>query len=313
MISDFFMHNFVLIIIGQTAVGKTQLSLDLARHLNGEIISADSRQIYRYMTIGTAKPTPDELRAAPHHFIDILDPDQDYSAGEFGTDARRVVAEIQQRGHIPMVIGGAGFYIRALVDGLNSPPISDPVVKRQLKERLGAEGLDVLRQELIGIDPVAAQKIHPNDAQRTLRALEVFILTGKPFSQYRTRPGIPGDFTPYFVGLTRERQQLYQIIEQRVDMMLAVGLLDEVRDLQKRGFGPELNSLQTVGYQEVFQHFAGEIDYDEMVLQIKRNTRHYAKRQETWFKSETRIHWHNLDNAVAGNLLAENLVAEFGQ
>ena len=169
------MQNIVLIIIGQTAVGKTRLSLDVASRLNAEIISADSRQIYRYMTIGTAKPTPEELREAAHHFIDILNPDQDYSAGEFANDARRVVAEIQQRGHLPMVIGGAGFYVQALVDGLNSPPIADAAVKKQLKERLLNEGLDVLRQELTAVDAAAALKIHPNDAQRTLRAAQSMV------------------------------------------------------------------------------------------------------------------------------------------
>lgn len=300
--------NRVLIIVGPTAVGKTRLALQIAQKLNAEIISADSRQIYRYMDIGTAKPTPEEYTAVPHHFIDIKNPDEDYNAGVFGREARDRVQQLFEAGKTPLVAGGAGFYIRALVDGLQSPPAGDPKIKTRLKARVLAEGLPVLRSELEQVDPVAAERIHPNDQQRTLRALEFFELTGKPFSSFQKKAPEPANFQPCFVGLTRERQQLYEIIETRVENMLAAGLVEEVRSLLDRGYSPDLNALQTVGYLEVVDYLEGKHSFAEMVELIKKNTRNYAKRQLTWFRSDKRIQWISLDQVTKIELLAESIV-----
>ncbi|MCI0513266.1 tRNA (adenosine(37)-N6)-dimethylallyltransferase MiaA [candidate division KSB1 bacterium] len=298
----------VLIIVGPTAVGKTRLALLIARQLRAEIISADSRQIYRRMDIGTAKPTPEEQQQVPHHFIDIKNPDEDYSAGAYGQDARERIARLQQQNQRVVVVGGAGFYIRALVDGLQSPPVSDPELKQKLRQRLEQEGLESLYQELQRIDPVAADQIHPNDTQRVLRALEVYYLTGAPFSIFQNRPQSPAPFKPYFVGLTRARNRLYQMIEARVEAMIAAGLVSEVRALQAQGYRAETNALQTVGYQEVFAYLNGNLTFETMVAEIKKNTRRYAKRQWTWFHADPRIEWFDPDAYPEIELLAKIIV-----
>lgn len=301
----------VLIIVGPTAVGKTQLALTIAQKLNAEIISADSRQIYRQMDIGTAKPTPEERRAVPHHFIDVKNPDEDYSAGAFGNDAREVIRQMFAEGRTPIVAGGAGFYLRALVDGLQSPPAGNPQIKRRLKDRVAFEGLTALREELARVDPVAAERIHPNDQQRTLRALEFFELTGKPFSNFQTQAPEPADFEPVVIGLTRERPELYKIIDTRVAQMFEAGLVEEVQRLLEMGYSPNLNALQTVGYLEVIRYLNGLCPFSEMVELIKKNTRNYAKRQSTWFRADRRIHWRSVEPATKIELLAASIVEDF--
>lgn len=285
----------ILVIVGPTAVGKTELSLRLAEQLNGDILSSDSRQVYKYLDIGTAKPTPDELERVPHHFINIRTPDQYYSAGEYGREARDCIKKLLQAGKTPIVVGGSGFYIQALVDGLFAPKISDPEVKEKWRQRIRTKGADVIFQHLQKVDPATAERLHPNDEQRIVRALEVWELSGKPISDFRSGEEQPGDFEPIFVGLERDREKLYHRIETRVDEMINQGLMDEVKSLQSRGYGPDLNALRTVGYQEVFHYLAGDISFEGMVELIKRNTRRYAKRQLTWFRRDERIQWISLD------------------
>ncbi len=285
----------ILLIVGPTAVGKTELSLRLAEELRGEIVSCDSRQVYRYLDIGTAKPTTDELARVPHHFIDIRTPDQYYSAGEYGREARDCIDHLLQHNKVPIVVGGSGFYVQALVDGLFAPKISDPAVKEKWRQRIQQEGRDAVFQHLQEVDPHSAERLHPHDEQRIVRALEVWELTGRPISDFRAGEQEPGHFTPVFVGLDRDRQHLYQRIEARVDMMLKQGLVDEVKNLALMGYGAELNALRTVGYKEVFDFLADAISYEEMVELIKRDTRRYAKRQLTWFRRDDRIHWMSLD------------------
>lgn len=285
----------VLIIVGPTGVGKTQLSLLLARELDIEIVSADSRQVYRYLDIGTAKPTAEELAQIPHHFIDIKNPDEYYSAGEFGREARQCIENIFQRQKQPMVVGGSGFYIRALVDGLFAPRVSSLKVKNKIRERIQAEGIETIFSYLKAVDPQSAKRLHPNDVQRVVRALEVFELTGTPISDFQRDEEEPAQFTPVMIGLFRDRQALYKRIEQRVDKMMESGLVNEVRGLQNMGYNPELNSLRTVGYQEVFQHLQGLLSYKGMVDQIKSHSRQYAKRQLTWFRRDKRIVWFTAD------------------
>jgi len=284
-----------LIIVGPTAVGKTELSLQLAEILNGEIVSADSRQVYKYMDIGTAKPTADDLARAPHHFIDIKTPDQYYSAGEYGREARRCVKDIISRGNTPIVVGGSGFYIQALVDGLFAPRISDPVVKERWRAKIREEGLDAVFKKLRAVDPQTAAALHPNDAQRVVRALEVWELSGKPISSFRKGEETPASFQSLFIGLNRDRQKLYRRIEGRVDAMLGSGLIDEVQRLEQLGYSSQLNALRTVGYQEVFEYLHGELQLDAVIEMIKMNTRRFAKRQLTWFRRDDRIHWFSMD------------------
>ena len=283
-----------MFIVGPTAVGKTETAIELARHLDGEIISADSRQIYRYMNIGTAKPTPEQRQQVPHHFIDIKNPDEYYSAGEFAREARQKIHKLLNRGIQPIVVGGSGLYIRALVDGLFEPKVADPKIKERLTQEAKEKGIRHLHERLRKIDPETAQRLHATDTQRIIRALEVFELTGKPFSEFLKHPPKPADFTATFFGLTRERQRLYRRINERVDRMIEEGLVEEVKKLQSMGYGPHVNALRTVGYREVFQYLAGELSYEQMIELIKQHSRNYAKRQLTWFGKDKRIRWLNL-------------------
>jgi len=292
----------ILIIVGPTAVGKTELSLQVAEVLHGEIVSADSRQVYRYMDIGTAKPTTEELNRVSHHFINVRDPDQYYSAGEYGREARLCIAGLLHQGIAPVVVGGSGFYLQALVDGLFAPKLSDTQVKEKWRQRIRNEGSEAVFRILEQVDPLTAVRLHPNDTQRVVRALEVYELAGTPVSAFRKGEEIPADFTPVFVGLNRDREALYRRIESRVDAMLQAGLLDEVHTLRDRGWGPDLNALKTVGYQEVFAYFAGAMTYNEMVERIKINSRRYAKRQLTWFRRDDRIHWLDIDKTKSNSV-----------
>lgn len=290
------MKNQVLIIVGPTAVGKTNLALSLARQIqNIEIISADSRQVYKFMNIGTAKPRPEELSTVPHHFIDIKYPDEYYSAGKYGREARQKIEELFRQKKIPIVVGGSGLYIRALVDGFFEKTVFDQQVKSRLKAEIQTQGLNALHERLKQVDPVSAEKLHPNDKHRIVRALEVYELTGTPLSEFQDQESSKANFDPLFVGLTRDRKQLYQIIEQRVDLMLDEGLVEEVIQLKKMGYHSGLNSMQTVGYREVFDYLDQKLDFNEMVQLIKQRSRNYAKRQMTWFRKDERIRWFDMD------------------
>ncbi len=300
----------VHLIVGPTAVGKTALSLLIAEKRAVEIISADSRQIYRYMDIGTAKVSSEVRRQIPHHFIDICLPDEYYSAGMFGKQARQTVEEIVRRGKIPLVVGGSGFYIRALVDGIFELDARDAAVRQQLEARLSEEGLASLYAELQKADPAYAAKISHNDRQRILRSLEVFYVTGKPFSFWHEQKPEPAPFEAVFWGLTAERTTLYRRINERVLRMLQEGLEEEVRGLLEMGYSPELNALNTVGYKEMIDYLNGKISRETMIERIQRNSRRYAKRQLTWFRAESRVHWHEV--AEAGDLkeIAQKILAQ---
>lgn len=289
----------ILIIVGPTAVGKTSLSIQLAERLeNVELISADSRQVYKFMNIGTAKPTGKEIAKVKHHFIDIKFPDEYYSAGRYGKDARQKIYELFQQGKIPIVVGGSGLYIRALVDGFFDKQISDTEVKNRLKLEIKKNGTSNLYDRLKQVDLVTAEKIHPNDGHRIVRALEVYELTGQSLSEFQKQKPEKANFIPIFIGLNRDRKILYQIIEQRVDLMIENNLVDEVKMLIKMGYHSQLNSLQTVGYREVFDYLENRINFDEMVALIKQRSRNYAKRQLTWFRKDKRIKWFNLDDYI---------------
>jgi tRNA dimethylallyltransferase len=281
----------ILAIVGPTSSGKSALALAVAEQFGAEIVSADSRQLYRYLNIGTAKPSSDEMRKVKHHFVDILDPPSDYSAGQFGTEARLVLAHIVGGKKLPILVGGSGLYLTAVLDGLFNGPGRDDEIRLQLEEKLEKEGLAALVNTLRSVDPKTAQLMKEITARRVIRALEVYRITGKPLSQLQFEEAPAQEFEAYQVGLLWERKELYERIDERVERMLASGLVDEVKGLMAKGYTKKMNALNTVGYKEVFDFLEGSIDHEEMKRLIKRNTRRFAKRQMTWFRRDPRIVW----------------------
>jgi tRNA dimethylallyltransferase len=269
-------------LVGPTAVGKTALSLDLAEHLGAEIISADSRQVYRLLDIGTAKPTLAERTRVPHHFIDEMGLDEPFAAGMFARAAWERIAVLHARGTPALVVGGSTLYVRALTQGLADIPPIDPTIRAALQERLLREGSAALFEVLAEVDPAFARTLDPTKSQRILRGLEVFMGTGRPLSAWFDHPTAP-PFVFQTVLLHRERPQLYARINARVEAMLRQGLVEEVRHILSLGYTPELNPLRTIGYQEVIAFLQQQIDEPTMVAKIKQHSRHYAKRQVCYF------------------------------
>ena len=295
-----------IILTGPTAVGKTDLSLDLAERLGAEIISADSRQIYRELDIGTAKPSADELQRVRHHFVNELSLDEVHTAGQFERAAHVRIDEITEQGRLPLIVGGSTLYIHALKHGLADIPDVPPALREELELELRDRGSQQLFDELQRIDPVAAESMDATKTQRLIRALEVYRATGKPLSAYYDDQKPPTHRFRTFV-LTRERGELYDRINKRVDEMLSRGLLDEVRHILEQGYSPAANPLRTIGYQEPIRYLHGEISYSEMVRLVKRNSRRYAKRQLTWFRRAEDSVW--LDAATPKDELLEAILA----
>ena len=289
------MINELLILVGPTAVGKTDLSLSLAEEINAEIISADSMQIYKGMDIGTAKPTREERARVPHHLIDIEHPRYEFSVGEYLRRAEEVIEDIKKRGKVPLVVGGTGLYVRALTEGIFEGPPADWVLREELLERERSEPGSLYR-ELERVDPEAARKIHPSDVRRTVRALEVYYKEGTPISAIHRehRSGVTRR-PARTVGLRRARPELYKRIEARVDAMMAEGFLEEVVALKGRGCTRGMVSMQALGYKQFMAHLDGEVTLDEAVRLIKRDTKRYAKRQFTWFNADKSVRWADLD------------------
>jgi tRNA dimethylallyltransferase len=286
----------VIILLGPTGVGKTGASILLAKELDTEIISADSMQIYRGMDIGTAKPSAGERSGVVHYMIDIVDPSQSFSTGQFLKAVTGVIDDLHARGKVPLIVGGTGLYIKALTRGIFSGPAADWTLREELIDRERAEK-GALFAYLSQIDPGAAERIEPNDIRRIVRAVEVCLKSGDRMSALQerlTRP-LPYDFLK--IGLTRERSELYAMIERRVDRMLEAGLVGEVRRLLRQS--PDRTPLQAIGYKEVAACIQGEISLEETVLRIKRNTRRYAKRQFTWFRKEEGIRWIDITGLYA--------------
>lgn len=280
-----------LTITGPTAVGKTELSLEIAEALDAEIISADSRQVYREINVGTATPPEDVLHRVPHHFINELSLQDPFSAGDFADAANERIREILDRGRVPLVVGGSTLYVHALQEGLADIPDVDDAVREQLEERLEDEGKQALYDELQEIDPKQAEKADPTKTHRVIRALEVYYGTGNTLTHYyENQPEPPFSFVT--VVLNRDREKLYDRINRRVDRMLDDGLMDEVRKvMEMEGVRLDEPPLSTIGYREPIQHLRGEIDREEMVRLVKRNTRRYAKRQLTWFRRYDHYRW----------------------
>jgi tRNA dimethylallyltransferase len=267
--------------------------------LHAEIVSADSRQVFRRLDIGTAKPTPTEQSIVPHHFIDILNPDQEYSAGMFGLDARRTLEDLAAQGKNAILVGGSGLYIRALLDGFFDGPSKHREVRAKLEERMRSEGPDVLLGELRLVDPEAAARMNTSNTRRIVRALEVHEVTGRSLSAHHRGQNQNRSIRCIQLALLWPRGELYQRIDHRAIAMLEAGLVDEAKELQALGYGPHLNALNTVGYKEVFAHLAGAITEDRMLKLIQQNSRRYAKRQMTWFRADERIHWIPVDHRTA--------------
>ncbi len=284
-------------LVGATASGKTDAAILIAEPISAEIISADSRQIYKGMAIGTAQPTNDEMERVPHHFVNYLDIDKTFSAGEYGRQARRKIEELQDKGIDPYIVGGSGLYISALADDFFEGPSADPEIRERLKEIADREGVGKLFEKLQEVDPVSAENIMPSDYRRIERALEIYQLTGIPISEARKQKSNPPPYQPAMIGLKWDREVLYDRINSRCLQMLEQGLIEEVKsltkglDIEAPDFFDKYNALNSVGYAEVINHLRGEYDYDEMVRLIQRNTRRFAKRQISWFGRDSRIQW----------------------
>jgi len=277
----------LLVLSGPTASGKTALALALAGIFPLEIVNADSVQVYRGLDIGTAKPTLKERGSVPHHLIDVADPDQRYDAGRFVEEAEEAIRGIRERGRFPLVSGGTGMYIRALIRGLDPLP-SDPTVRAALSVRWTEEGGAALFEELRRIDPASAAAIHPSDRIRVLRALEVAVVSGKPPSCLKGRwARVAAKYRILFIHLSPDRKDLYRRIDERVDGMFREGLVEEVRRLLAKGYGPDLKPMKSLGYRQVVSHLRGTISLPQAIMETKRDTRRYAKRQETWLSRES--------------------------
>ncbi|MBQ7614489.1 MAG: tRNA (adenosine(37)-N6)-dimethylallyltransferase MiaA [Butyrivibrio sp.] len=283
----------MIVLTGPTAVGKSKLSIQLAKTIGGEIISADSMQVYKYMNIGTDKITPEKMQGVPHHLIDFMDPKEDFNVFVFQKLVKEAISDIASRGYVPIIVGGTGFYIQAVLYDVDfTETDEDDSYRKELEERAKTEGVHVLHEELRAVDPESAEAIHENNSKRVIRALEYYKKTGRPISEHNREQHertSPYDFK-YFV-LTDKRETLYSRIDKRVDQMIDEGLEEEVRDLLTLGIPRTATSMQGLGYREMFGYLDGEYDLDRAIYLIKRNTRHFAKRQLTWFKREKDVIW----------------------
>jgi len=290
----------VVVVCGPTGIGKTRTAIDLSRRFGGEIVGADSMQIYRSMDIGTAKPTAAEQACVTHHMIDIVDPDVPYDAARYAREAGKAVRALHRRGRVPVVAGGTGLYIKALIYGLFDSRPLDPGYRRRLEHAADAHGTAYLHARLADCDPAAVADIHENDRFRIIRALETFQATGRPISALRqehrfARPR----FAAFKIGLTMPRRALYDRIDRRVDQMVAEGLLEEVRSLLARGYHAGLKSMQSIGYRHMVDYLQGGVPWEETLRLLKRDTRRYAKRQFTWFRADPDIVWVTPDDVDA--------------
>lgn len=287
----------MVILLGPTGVGKSAASLALAERFDAEIISADSMQVYRHLDIGTAKPGPEERRRVRHHLIDLVEPDEEFNAAIYRDEARKVVADLKMRNKRGLVVGGAGFYIRAFLKGLFPCPPKDEGLRQKLMDEAERLGRAHLHNRLRKVDPESAARLAERDLVRIMRALEVYELTGRPLSAHIKAHGFSEEpFDTLKVGLYRERDELYERIEKRVDGMLSAGLVEEVRGLLSEGYSPDIKPFRSLTYKHVIACLQKRTDPDEAVKRIKRDTRRYAKRQMTWFRAEGGILWLNASN-----------------
>lgn len=295
----------LIVVPGATASGKTALGIALAQQFGGEVVSADSMQIYKQMNIGTAKPTIEEMQGVAHHLLDFVAPDTPFSVADYTALAHEVIADIHQRGKVPVLVGGTGLYINSVV---NDVTFGETDINQQRRDELETlarqQGGEALLRLLEQVDPLSAKSIHPNNQRRIIRAIEFYEQTGVPISEHQMQTRqVQSRYAPILIGILWERDVLYRRIDQRVDFMLEAGLLEEVQGLMRQGYTKQMNSMKGIGYKEVMDYFRGLTTYEEMVRILKRDSRRYAKRQLTWFRRDARIHWipaggHMVEEAV---------------
>jgi len=286
----------LLAILGPTAVGKTELSLKIAEHINGEIISADSMQIYRKMDIGTAKASQSDRKQVKHHLIDIVDPDQDFSVADYQKRVDDLIPKIVKKGKIPILVGGTGLYIKAIIQGFLFPEMETNMeLRSKLEKEAEKYGNEYVHNKLKEIDIELSNKLHPNDLRRVIRGIEVFNETGNTITYYKKKQeATPMRYNALKIGLTREREMLYKRINHRINIMIENGLINEVENLLDSGYDIGMTALQGLGYKEIVGYLNNEYSFDEAARILKRDTRHFAKRQITWFKRDNNINWFNL-------------------
>jgi len=299
----------LVVIVGPTGIGKSTLGIYLARKFQGEIINSDSRQIYRYMDIGTAKPSPEERAIVPHHFIDIINPDEDFSLARFQELAFKAIDEIQQRGNLPLMVGGSGLYIRAVVEGWETPKVPpDMEFRKHLEQRVKAGETTAIYEELQKQDPDAARNIDPRNVRRVIRALEVTHIAQVPFSSLQKKKSPP--FRTMIIGLTASRDELYLRTDRRVDDMIAKGLVEEVKNLLKRGYSFDLPSMSGIGYRQIGEYLEGKIDLESAVYRIKTETHRFIRHQYNWFRLvDPHIRWFDIQEKG----IEERVVEEVGR
>ena len=299
------MKHKVLFVVGPTASGKSDTAVELALRLNGEVVSADSMAIYEKMDIGTAKPSLDEQRGVPHHMMDCVDPNRAYSVSEYKDDAQKCIADILERGKLPIVCGGTGLYINALTMPLDFTSVkSDERIRAKWEAYAAKNGNESLHEQLRKVDPVSAEQIHPNNVRRVVRALEIYECTGIAKSEQASLDK-PFDlpYEPILMGITLDRTELYRRCDLRVDRMMQRGLMEEVKDLLQSGLSPAAQSMQGIGYKELVWALQGDVTLEEAIELLKRNTRHLAKRQMTWFRANDKIRWFDATSAEARDKL----------
>jgi len=288
----------IIAIVGATATGKTELGIHLAQQFDGEIVGADSRQVYRYMDIGTAKPTAEERALIPHHLVDIIDPDEPFSVALYQKAAYEAIQDIQARCRLAVLVGGSGLYVWAVLEGLKLPQVPpDQQFRQAMEKRAKAEGSEPLYEELQAKDPAAASKIDPHNVRRVIRALEVIQATGIPFSRLQKRQ--PPPFPTLLIGLTTNREDLYRRIDDRVDQMMKQGLMEEVKSLLERGYSPSLPSMSSMGYKQVGKYLRGELGLSAAIEETKFETHRFARHQYAWFRlQDRRIYWFDISRDI---------------
>jgi len=282
----------VVVMVGPTAVGKSRVAVEVAKAFETEILTADSRQVYRGMDVGTDKPVLEARQGVPHRLIDLVDPDKSFNAGLYRRQAVDEIERLYRNRRLPLVVGGTGLYVRTLLKGLCDAPPADPIVRAALRQESKDQGFDHLYARLVDVDPAAAARLHPRDESKVIRALEVHQLSGRRMSEFQQEHGFAErPFSALIIGLNRERGALYRRIEERIDWQMAHGLTEETKQLLAQGYQRDSAAMKGLGYRQVAEHLAGEYDVAEMVRRFKRDTRHFSKRQMTWFRKEPGIQW----------------------
>ena len=299
------MKTKIVVILGPTGVGKSEVAIDAALDVDGEVVNADSQLVYRHMDVGTAKPPLAGRKGVPHHLIDIVDPDEEFNAARYRELALAAIGDIAARGKKAVVCGGSGLYLRALLQGIFVGPGKDKAIRERLEGEADASGLGALHARLRGVDADAALRIHPNDRHRIVRALEVYEITGRTITDWQEEHGFQERiFDVLKIGLNRERNALYKLIDRRTDEMIAGGLVGEVERLLEQGYGLDLPALQSIGYRQIGLYLRGEITMEEAIALIKRDSHHLAKRQLTWFRADKEIRWYDMESD-RGKILSE--------